>query len=338
MIDSTFQQIAPGSFARAAEQMLDEVAPHVVHLASLEYAKPRFVIDAARKRGARVVVQPWVHNFFCEQGYDFREGEACGRCAGGAFHRALVNRCIRDIPGGVLHSVSRVLLRRSVLRADAVYSTNSHLDARLVEYGIPRERIVRGPLPFDRDRIPSLSCTDGDEFVFHGQAKAIKGFHLLGRVVRACPDARFGLFPLGATLVGREEAGLAPPVPDHVAFDGEIRWESGLADRLARARGVLLPSLWPSTTEYALLEALGWGKPVVAFAVGVNKEILRHQENAMVASPGDVEAFVAAVRDLNQSVSLRRRIGEGARRLFLELTDEQVLQRALAAAYGIRAG
>lgn len=335
LVDGSLQHLVRGPLADQVDALLAEAAPQIVHVASLEYAKPRFFLEAAARSGARVVVQPWVHNFFCEQGYDLRRGRACGRCAGGAFHRAWLSGCVHGVAKAALHATGRALLRRSVLAADAAYSTNTHLDARLVEYGLPAERIVRGPLPFDPERIDPRRSVDGTEFVFHGQAKEMKGFHLLGEVVRACPEARFGIYPLAPSPEDRRRAGLAEPLPGNVEFDASIRWSTGLAERVAGARAVLLPSLWPSTTEYALLEALGWGKPVVAFDVGVNRDVLVDRVNAMVIPAGDVGRYAAAVRELDADADLRRRVGNGARDLFLRLTSDTELERALARAYGI---
>ncbi|MGC3999842.1 MAG: glycosyltransferase [Anaeromyxobacter sp.] len=337
-IDRSLQHFLRGPLVAAATAMMEESAAQVVHLASLEYAKPRFILEEARRRGARVVVQPWVHNFYCEQGYDLLGGGACGRCAGGAFHRSWASGCAAGVGQALLHGTGRVLLRRAVLQADAAYSTNTQLDSRLRAYGLPPERIVRGPLPFPGDRIEARHCEDGEEFVFHGQAKAMKGFPLLGEIVRRCSGVRFGIYPLDVTPAVRQRAGLAEPLQAGVRFDGDIRWSTGLAARVARARGVLLPSVWPSTTEYALLEALGWAKPVIAFDVGVNRDILVHRENAMVVPAGDVDAYAAAIRELDADPALRRRVGAGGRRLFDALTADAPLATALAAAYGIEAG
>jgi len=116
---------------------------------------------------------------------------------------------------------------------------------------------------------------------------------------------------------------------------GHLGWATGLADRLACARGSLLPSLRPSTTEYALLEALGWGKPVVAFNVGAHADILRHRKNAMIVPVGDVDAFAEAVRELDRDPVLRQRIGAVALRTFERVSVDEELRRSLEAAYGL---
>jgi glycosyltransferase involved in cell wall biosynthesis len=233
----------------------------------------------------------------------------------------------------LLHAASRASLRKVALGANAVYSTNEHLDHTLRRYGFGSPKIVRGPLPFDSKRLDGWSSTDGEAFVFHGQALAIKGAHLLPGIVKAVPGARFLLAPLRGPHGDEMLARLVALRSARVEVDTGIRWETGLAKRIAGARGVLLPSVWPSTTEYALLEALGWGKPVVAFPVGVNREILVDEENAMIVPTGDVAGFARAVSRLDEDPALRRRLAAGARRTFEALTSTRTIREALVRLY-----
>ena len=63
-----------------------------------------------------------------------------------------------------------------------------------------------------------------------------------------------------------------------------------------------------------LLDLLAAGVPVVAEAVGQNREYIRHGETGWLVEPGDVAAFAEAVVHLLADAPLRQRLGEAAAR------------------------
>jgi glycosyltransferase involved in cell wall biosynthesis len=63
-----------------------------------------------------------------------------------------------------------------------------------------------------------------------------------------------------------------------------------------------------------LLDLLAAGVPVVAEAVGQNREYIRHGETGWLVEPGDVAAFAEAVVRLLRDAQLRQRLGEAAAR------------------------
>jgi glycosyltransferase involved in cell wall biosynthesis len=67
-------------------------------------------------------------------------------------------------------------------------------------------------------------------------------------------------------------------------------------------------------TAVSVFEAMGAGVPVVASDVpGVDPEILRHGETALLVTPGDVDALASAVIALSRESRLRQSIAQSAR-------------------------
>jgi glycosyltransferase involved in cell wall biosynthesis len=88
---------------------------------------------------------------------------------------------------------------------------------------------------------------------------------------------------------------------------GEVR------DCMRQADIVFLPSLWESC-PYSCLEAMAAGAAIVASDAGGLPELLRHRENALMASPGDSGGFIMAIEELLGDTALRGRLGQAARR------------------------
>ncbi|MBQ7252181.1 MAG: glycosyltransferase [Kiritimatiellae bacterium] len=111
-------------------------------------------------------------------------------------------------------------------------------------------------------------------------------------------------------------------------------------ERLRAARIVAVP-LVPvarSTGQVALLEAMAYGKPVVASAVAGVADYVEDGRNALAVPPEDPAAMREAIRRLAEDGALRRRLGAAARadafgRYALEPYAERLLDalKALAA-------
>ena len=108
-------------------------------------------------------------------------------------------------------------------------------------------------------------------------------------------------------------------IQDNVSLIGRIpNYEMPLF--YASSDLVLLPSLSENFPVVAL-EAMSSGKPVIASRVGGIPELVRHNENGILVSPGNVEQLVEALLQLLENQSLRNRLGNTGRKLVEEKYD-----------------
>jgi glycosyltransferase involved in cell wall biosynthesis len=84
-----------------------------------------------------------------------------------------------------------------------------------------------------------------------------------------------------------------------------------------------------------LCDLLAAGVPVVAEAVGQNREYIRHGETGLLVEPGDVDGFAAAVVRLLEDVPLRERLGSAATRDLRERFAWERLVETVERAYGV---
>ncbi|WP_155316268.1 glycosyltransferase family 4 protein [Desulfosarcina alkanivorans] len=118
-----------------------------------------------------------------------------------------------------------------------------------------------------------------------------------------------------------------------IAGDGEIEQAGKLAKKLNVDQSVKLLGwissetrdhlfseidvfILPSYNEglpMAILEAMGWGLPVIVTPVGGIPELIRSGENGLMVPPGDVGQLSDAIQRLIRNEALRRSLGSAAR-------------------------
>ena len=99
--------------------------------------------------------------------------------------------------------------------------------------------------------------------------------------------------------------------------------------QVAVASGGIDTGDWMSPLK--LFEYMATGLPIVSSDLPVLREILSHEENALLAPPRDVEAWVAAIQRLTGDPELRRRLGDAARRQQRRLHTWEARARAVLA-------
>lgn len=305
------------------KKVLNEFEPEVIHFASFDDGKPPRYLMEATSFGAKVVLQPWTMQFYCAQGFGFREGKKCNLCAGGNYLNALTHSCVSY--KGITGIIKRKLLHKQALKADVFLSSNSELDSILLQYGVSQSKINRFPVPFDYT-FKQTEIVDGeDDFIFFGQPNNHKGLQVLIDVFKLLPKEKLKIYPLSLPKSA---------IPnDNVEIINGVGWAGGLAEAIKKAKTVLIPSLWSTSTEYSMCEALLFKKPVIVFNVGVHKDIFKNNYNAIVIEPGNVEAYANAMVMLNENKELRKLIGQNGYNTLLEVNNPVRLNQLLEDAY-----
>jgi glycosyltransferase involved in cell wall biosynthesis len=76
---------------------------------------------------------------------------------------------------------------------------------------------------------------------------------------------------------------------------------------------LLLPSLWPEAMSYSVIQAMAYGKPIVAYDIGANSEAIVHGQNGLLAKWGNIEQLTSHVRALLLDERLVQQMGRNAR-------------------------
>lgn len=119
-------------------------------------------------------------------------------------------------------------------------------------------------------------------------------------------------------------------IADRVKFTGEIR-PAELANWYARADVVLFPVLRPEPFGLVGVEALAYGKPIVAFAGGAVDEWLWPGETGLRVEAHTPAAFGAALRELLEAPERRAAMGRAAKARYPFFHPTAFVERLVAA-------
>jgi glycosyltransferase involved in cell wall biosynthesis len=289
-------------------------------------------VHAACKASGAATVQT-LHNFrlLCANAVMLRDGKVCRDCVGKLPWRGVVRRCYRDsttASAAVTAMIGVNRLRGTWKRdVDAFIALTEHSRGEFVAGGLPAERIFVKP-NFRRDTgAPTSLPSAFDTIVYAGRLSQEKGIDFLLSAWAQKDLSRFGkLLIVGqgdlqkALEQQAEQLGLRPPA---VVFAGQ-RNTSEIPGILARARAMVLPSLYFECFPMNVLEAFAGGRPMIASRHGALGELVRNGELGLTALPGDAAALGGAIAQLLQDGSLADRLGRQARAEYLErYTDEQ---------------
>ena len=282
--------------------------PSVVHLHQVDHPD---LVDFMRAQ-APVVISAHAYTA-CPSGvYYFSPGHECTRARGPVcFANMLARGCAhgrnpRDMPS-MYERAGRGL--EALRRADLAAVYSSSVDRHLAANGIERRAVI--PL-FSTMTPRTGSGHEGRRrVVFAGRIVKPKGVDVLIRAIR---DVACELVICGEGRHLEAARGLARRlgVEDRVDFRGWLGAEE-LAEELAQASVVVIPSLWPEPFGLVGIEAFAAGRPVVASATGGVADWLADGLNGVLVPPGDAPALGRALTELLDDPRRQEAMGERGR-------------------------
>jgi glycosyltransferase involved in cell wall biosynthesis len=187
-----------------------------------------------------------------------------------------------------VHSALRTWSRR----VDVFVTVSQFASAKLVETGVPAERIVRRPNflhPDPGDRAPG----PGEDFVlFAGRLSPEKGIDTLLDACRAAPDVDVRIAGDGPMRDAVERAAAAMP---NVTVLGSRERPEVLA-LMRQARALVVPSIWYEHFPFVLLEAFASGLPAIASDLGSTAEIVGGNGAGVLFRAGDAGDLAGKLR------------------------------------------
>lgn len=297
--------------------VLEELQPDVVHLNNINFQLTPSVIDEARDferkhpdlyayagRSLKIFCTAHDAQWVCPN-HELRvpsTGELCMRCIDGSFDGCIRNRCIhgsklRSLLGareaafyekrGTYAEVDRVICPSAFL--EGVLQHNRHLKGRTIAMhnfmDIPE---AQG----EQTKTPDRAAGGQGYVLYFGRYAPEKGIATLMKAAGALPEIPFvfaGSGPLRDLIRG-----------GNVTEKGFLTG-GALQEVIRGARFVVYPSEWYENCPFSVMEAQGYGVPVLASDIGGTPELICRtpgQETGELFQEGDAEDLTARIREL----------------------------------------
>ncbi|MGO9761778.1 MAG: glycosyltransferase family 4 protein [Solirubrobacteraceae bacterium] len=304
--------------------------PTVIHMHQLD--DPELV--AFLRRSAPVVIS--MHGYSaCTSGvHYFRPGHECTRPHGaGCVPNLLARGCAHTRDPRPLPSAYRSATRavRALTDADLAISYSSVIDRHLAANGVAPRRV----LPLFTTITPRAGS--GHEtrrrVLFAGRVVTPKGIGVLIRAMQAV-DAELVVCGDGWGLDAMRRLAHRLGVLERIRFTGWLAAEA-LAQELADASVVAMPSLWPEPFGLIGIEALAAGRPVIASATGGVIDWLTDRVNGLLVRPGDAPALAKALDELLGDPARQQAMGAAGREMVADRFSPERHIAALLDAYGV---
>ena len=226
--------------------------------------------------------------------------------------------------------------RRALADADLVLGVSrgilSIFPPRLVNAA--RARVIYSPRPVVSGALEDPASVRRRFGVGAGPLVLYAGKRSLGKgtdvLVRAMDTIRASVPGVTFVLAGKGE--IAPPARGDVHVLGSMPQPTLFA--LYRAADVVVvPSIWPEPLSRVLIEAMDFGRAVVATRVGGSPELVEDDVTGLLIAPRDPDALARAVVALLRDPARRARLGAAAASFTARELDEEKLVTELLDAY-----
>ncbi len=312
--------------AREVRALIAEQRPDVVHVHNSFPLISPSMHAAAHDAGVPVVQT--LHNFrlLCPQAMLLREGRVCEDCVGRAPLPGVRHGCYRGsrAQSGVLAGM--LVLHRALgtwqTKVSRYIALNAFCRDKFVEGGLPAARIAIKPNFVDLPRPPPQPRRG---LLYVGRLAPEKGIATLAQAAANLPPGSLRIAGTGPEL--QHLRGL-PAVTLLGALNG-----AQVADEMARAAALVMPSLWYENFPRTLVEAFACGLPVLASRLGALASLVEHGRTGWLVEPGDAAAWAQALRGALDDAAGLAAMGETARTLYEREYTAEANHRMLRAIY-----
>ena len=283
-----------------------------------------------------IIQATYNYRLVCPAAELYSKGEICERSLRGNYIHCVLRRCYRDSAILSAWYASIVGWHRwttTFARTIDIFQVpDSFMARKLAEGGLPASKMVTNVNPFFVREYVATTAHEG-YIAFVGRFVPQKGVLTLLRALQSSENLRAILVGEGElqselrAFVERHALG------DRVRFAGAL-WGAQLADVMARACAIAVPSEWYDNLPLVICQANALGKPVLASRINGIPEYVQEGVNGFLFDPGNAEDLRRATdRVMSLTPAQYSALATSARRFAEERLDFDEHYRVLSAVF-----
>ncbi|MCP1973877.1 glycosyltransferase family 4 protein [Bradyrhizobium elkanii] len=286
--------------------LIEETRPDLMHCHNIYHQLTPSIVGVAKSRGIPVVLTLHDSKPVCPVHTRMREDQLCSSCLAGDFHHVLMHRCA----DGSFAQSATLYMEAVIQRWFGSYEKVDRFLAPsqfMRESVLPRFAADRVQVLYNGVDVTGISASDRDKgyVLYCGRLAPGKGAETLLRAHEAA-DCRWPLVIAGS---GPLADNLKAQFTRNVRFAGQLSGET-LNETIAEASVVVVPSEWCENCPMSVLEAMAYGKAVIATRVGGIPELVDDRVTGLLFEPGNTDELRRHLDCLMSDAA--RRAGMGA--------------------------
>jgi len=308
------------------ERLVKDFHPDVVHLHNIYHQLSFSLLDITRKLNIPVVMTLHDYKMISPNYNLYLRGKIDESACAHPF-RCILNNCMENTGWSWLAVLENYYRRwkNYARQIDHYISPSNFLKDKFVQYGFAADKIAVVANPYNARAVAAETPDDG-YILYFGRLAKEKGLDTLLAAAQKTPQIKYAI--AGA---GPEETRLKKFVENNnLANVDFLGYNTGarLEDIIARARIVVLPSVWYENYPLSVLEAQARSKIVIASDIGGIPELV---DEDFLVPPGDGMALASAIENTYRlSAPERQAIGRTLRaRVEANNNSEQYLNQLI---------
>lgn len=291
-------------------RLIDRTKPDLLHCHNIYHQLTPSIIGAAKRRGVRVVLTLHDYKPACPVYTRLRGGQVCSECLDNQFSNVIKHRCADGSLGksAILFAEAWVQrLMRNYEKVDRFIAPSEFLRRSVTQGRLPGEKVEVIYNGIDCDAV-SASPEDQGYALYLGRLSPEKGAETLLAAHAPIADQ----VPLWVAGTGPLEETLRARFP-RARFLGHLSGDE-LKTAIRQAAIVVVPSEWYENCPMSVLEAMAFGKPIVASDIGGIPELVVHGETGLLFPAGDRNSLQDCLSSLMADPERRQQLGAAARK------------------------
>ncbi|KKS96698.1 MAG: glycosyltransferase [Candidatus Gottesmanbacteria bacterium GW2011_GWA2_43_14] len=299
---------------RKISDLLDIFPAEIAHIRSVYHHLSPSLLFELKKRGIPVVQTLGDYHLIAPNYSLFHDGKICEITKPQNYHRAILHRCVKGSYSASLACAIELYLQTKfrwyVNNVNFFISPSLFMKKKLVEYGLPQEKIIHLPHFVDNRKYKAV-YEDSGYILYFGRLSPEKGLLFLLEVMSGLPEIKLKIAGRGPLLAALSSAVRRKKLSNVELVD--FREDRELKTLIAGSRFVVLPSVWYENFPNSLLEAAAGGKPAAASDIGGIPELVENERTGLLFKPGNLPDAVDKISRLWQNKKMVRQLGKQAR-------------------------
>lgn len=289
-------------------QLIEQTKPDIVHCHNIYHQLTPSIIGAAKRLGVPVVLTLHDYKPVCPTYNRLRDDKPCSQCLGGDFSQVLRHRCAEGSLGksALLYAEATVQRYKKSYEQVHTFIAPSRYMQMSMAHRVPASRIKLLYNGIDVNEVKGTGVDEG-YVLYLGRLVREKGVETLLKAHQKSTTGWKLVIAGTGPLLDVLKSQYNPSI-----FVGYLAGDA-LKEMINRASIVVIPSEWYENCPMSVLEAMAYGKPLVASRIGGIPELVEHDKTGLLFEAGNVVELTSKLDLLMTSKKLRSQMGLAGR-------------------------